>query len=65
MRGLQPDVKWGPAGVSANLSLLEQTVIAVQTDTITTLSASVRFFFHSCHVFCFAHLFSLKYAADV
>lgn len=40
MRGLQPDVRWGPAGASANRSSLEQTVIAVQTDTITTLSAS-------------------------
>lgn len=48
MRGLQPDVKWGPAGVSANRSLLEQTVIAVQMDTIPTPSASVRLFFHSC-----------------
>lgn len=57
MWGPQPDVKWGPAGVSANRSLLEKTAIAVPTDTITTLSASVRFSFHSLHVFCFAHLF--------
>lgn len=52
MRGLPPHVRWGPEGVSANRSLPEQTVIAAQTDTITTLSASVRFIFHSCFLFC-------------
>lgn len=45
MKGLQPDVKWGLEGVSASHSLLENTVIAVLTDTITTLSVFVSFFF--------------------
>lgn len=39
MTGLQPAVKWGLEGVSANHNLLEKTVIAALTDTITILSA--------------------------
>lgn len=38
MRGLQPAVKWGQEGVSASHNWLERTVIAVLTDTITTLN---------------------------
>lgn len=39
MKGLQPAVKWGQEDASASPNLLEKTVIAVLTDTITTLSA--------------------------
>lgn len=41
MTGLRPDVKWGLEGVPASHNLPERTAIAVLTDTITTLSASV------------------------
>ena len=41
MRGLQPAVKWGQEGVSASHNWLERTVIAVLTDTITTLNVFV------------------------
>lgn len=39
MKGVQLDAKWDLEGVSASHNLLEKTVIAVLTDTITTLSA--------------------------
>lgn len=39
MKGLQLAVKWALEGVSATHNLPEKTVIAVLTDTITTLSA--------------------------
>lgn len=49
MKGLQPAVKWGLEGVSASPNLLEKTVIAVLTDTITTLSAFVSLVFFLSH----------------
>lgn len=48
MKGLQLAVKWALEGVSATHNLPEKTVIAVLTDTITTLSAFVSLVF-SCH----------------
>lgn len=39
MKGGQLDVKWGLEGASASHNLLEKTVIAALTGTITTLSA--------------------------